>query len=247
MKFALGAIEIKDFDKKHNLNEIFKLSKEAIKENCEYIFFGESALNGFDGLKFEYNHDYNKEAFNRESDFLEIKNFCKENQIGIGFGYIEKENGLLYSSFIVFDKTGKEICNYRRISDGWYYGSTFDKNYSCGSDLGYITINNINFDIVLCGDLWTENIISMVKTSKNNYILWPLYVGYDKELWKDSGKNEYLNHIKSIKKRSFFINSYDMHLKRDGSFGNLLDIDKNGNINSEKEIGSEGILVIDLE
>ncbi len=60
-------------------------------------------------------------------------------------------------------------------------------------------------------------------------------------------ENEYLNHIKSIKKRSFFINSYDMHLKRDGSFGNLLDIDKNGNINSEKEIGSEGILVIDLE
>ena len=114
MKIGLVSYEFKNGKIEYNIK---KIEKAIISANgkADLLCFGETFLQGFDSLSWNYEIDKNI-AITKESVTMEkLKKLSEKHKIDLGIGYIEREKEKIYSSFIVIEK-GKTIHNYRRIT-----------------------------------------------------------------------------------------------------------------------------------
>lgn len=88
VKIGLVSCLMKDKDTKHQLKQIEHYV--STNHNCDLICFGESFLQGFEGLTWEYDEDIKRAL-------------AKNYKCGISFGFIEKEEDIIYSSNMVID------------------------------------------------------------------------------------------------------------------------------------------------
>ena len=106
MKIALAAVGFITNDIEYNLGKIKDIVKKYYKE-VDLLVFGESFLQGFDCLTWEYLKD-TEIALNIESSYIKkIKDLAKKYQAAISFGYIEKEKEKRYSNQLTIDKYGQ--------------------------------------------------------------------------------------------------------------------------------------------
>ena len=97
MKIALGAVGFITNDIEYNLSKIKETVKKYSSE-VDLILFGESFLQGFDCLTWDYSRDIDI-AVRQDSEIInEIRSLCENNKIAVSFGYIEKYEDKLYSS-----------------------------------------------------------------------------------------------------------------------------------------------------
>jgi len=210
MIIGLANYEFINHDLKHNYYKII----EGLKtEEVDYLFFGEAYLHGFDGLSWNVEKDLNFAITQSDPLFVDIKRMCKLLSKGIGFGYYEKENEYIYCSYIVIDKHGEVVCNYRRQSSGWKYPNSA-VNYVNGTQGAHFSLEGKTFDLLLCGDGWDDNILESYK-GKSDYLLWPLYVNFD----IFSELNDYKKRVRTFYDDIFIIGSLSKKPKSsDGSF-----------------------------
>ncbi len=100
---------------------------------AELLCFGETFLQGFDALNWDYPHD---REIGVSQDSRTIRTLCSLTvQYGIDplLGYVEKEAEKFYSSCMMIEE-GKVLFNYRRISKGWKEFSRTDRHYCEGID-----------------------------------------------------------------------------------------------------------------
>lgn len=239
---AAASIFTTNFEVKRNINEIFKKAKIAKINKAKYIFFGEAVLNGFDGLTWCYKEDILKNAISvKDENIRVIKEFCKNNQIGIGLGFYEKIDQKIYSTYIIIDDNGDTILKYQRISPGWKEKIANNNLYLNGNYYKIIDLGNSKCLISICGDLWTDEYIENIKEMKFDTIIWPLYISYSKEDWNTYEKSEYARKIAEIGKRTVLINSED-----DEAIGSLVDFSCEGEIIHEAKLPSEKMIYLSL-
>ncbi|MDN5280023.1 MAG: hypothetical protein PWR01_3988 [Clostridiales bacterium] len=244
-KIAIAAIKLMDFEIEHNLLQFHEAMHMAKRSQCDFLMLGEAALNGFSGLTWNYQIDAGKHAISLDSHIIErIKKFCKEIEIGLGFGFYEKAHPFIYSSYLILDKSAKILENYRRISTGWKESVASDEFYKEGDKLSSIKLGSSKCTIALCGDLWTEDFVKNVAIHESDTILWPLYIDYTKNEWENFAKDEYLNQVKSIGKRTILINSRGS--SENSAKGGLIDISASGEVIDEVEMDSSSLLVLEL-
>ena len=80
------------------------------------ICFGESFVQGFDGLTWKYDQDIERALTKDDSIIDRIRKIAETSKCGISFGFIERDKGTLYSSNMVIDSYGEIIDIFRRIS-----------------------------------------------------------------------------------------------------------------------------------
>ena len=242
IKVAAASIISKNFEVKRNIDEILKKAKLAKSNNAKYIFFGEAAINGFDGLTWTYEEDITKHAINENDEEIRtIRDYCKDNKIGIGVGFYEKADQKLYCTYIIINENGNIISKYRRISPGWkekYADSTF---YIDGTEYEFFNLGNSKCLMSVCGDLWTPEYIEELKDFNFDTIIWPLYISYSKEDWDSHVKSDYARKIAEIGKRAILINS-----EGDDAIGSLVEFSSEGEIINEAELPSEKIIYFSL-
>lgn len=189
MKYILMASGFKTNDINYNKNKILE-AIYMIAQKDDFLLFGESFLQGFDALSWNYETDQHIAIEQSNVVIQEIQEVCSKKQVNVSFGYFEKENESIYSSQITIGQDGNILDNYRRISKGWKIKEA-DSHYVEGDKFHTFKFNNENIAVGLCGDLWDEENIEQMKKLKPSLVLWPVYTDFDVQEWNTSIIYEY--------------------------------------------------------
>jgi N-carbamoylputrescine amidase len=181
MIVALASVNLMNNNVAFNLSQIDTYACEAAAHGIDVICFGESFLQGFDSLSWQYEKDKNIAVSQNSPEVAVIRQMTLDYRIDIMFGYIEHANESLYSSYALIAE-GQIVQNYRRISRGWKKYSNTDYHYQEGTDTQSFQYREMECKIALCGDLWEFN----ERFSGCEILFWPVYVDYTSEEWNQN-------------------------------------------------------------
>ncbi len=241
MKIGLIPAKCVNGDIKHNANQIIKFIEIASKNNIECIFFGESFLQGFNSLNWDFTHDIRNALEKEDKIIINILNTAKQFNIGVGFGYFELDDDAIYSSYLVASNDGAQTVNYRRLSKGWKEFLITDQHYREGKQMEHFFIKGRKFTIALCGDLWDEETINLFTNNEihKSIIIWPVHVDFSLEEWNKELRNYHEQALK-FSGQVLMINNIMPPSTHGGAFEFQKDY-----IDSV-EFGKEDILVIEI-
>lgn len=206
MKIILCAAENKDRDVAFNTAQIKSFIEKTKEEAPDLLLFGEAFLQGFDSLSFNYHEDI-KTAVSVESDAVfEIRKYAEKAQTAIGFGFIESDNGALFSSYLIVGKNGETICKYQRVSPGWRIAKT-SSEYCEGDTFRTCAIAEKTLAVIICGDLWEDSLLARITALKADAFLWPVFCAYKKREWEQSIRAEYAARAAGVNAPVLFVNS----------------------------------------
>ena len=243
MKIALAALGFIDNDIDYNKKVIINALEKF--SNVDIIVFGESFLQGFDSLKFNYNEDIKIAVSINSNTIDEIKDACKLYNIAVSFGFFENFENNIYSSQITIDSKGNIINMYRRVSIGWKEKYATEE-YKEGKSFNVFNFMNKRITIGLCGDLWYDENIDSINELNPDIVLWPVYTDYNYDEWNKKIKYEYLEQANRINAKVLLVNSYcknknDIDIARGGAL-----YISNKNIVDEVLSGKEDILIVEV-
>ena len=239
MKIGLVSELFRDGDIEYNVNQIKRRLIECSKKKFDLICFGESFLHGFEGLSWEYHKDLSRACAQNDEIILSLREFATSYGIGLSFGYIEKDDGTIYSSNLVISDNGEILSNYRRISPGWKEPIADHRYYKEGNGFSLFNYKGKKFTTAICGDLWNDKHIDSIKQLKADCVLWPLYVDYSVDKWENGEREEYALQVKKIQVPVLMTNSYveDENRAKGGCC-----VFRDGHVLKELPMGSLGIL-----
>lgn len=237
MKIGLVSYEFNNGEIEYNIK---KIEKAIISANgkADLLCFGETFLQGFDSLPWNYEIDKNI-AITKDSFIMDkLKNLSEKYNIDLGIGYIEREREQIFSSFVVIEK-GKIIHNYRRITKNWKEYLITDEHYCEGKISASFIYKNREFKIALCGDLW----ICPEKFKTNGILLWPVYCNFSKDEWENTEQYDYAKQSKLASDNVLLVNSItkDEPISVGGAY-----YFKNGKIEKSLELNKEDILFVEI-
>ena len=90
MMIALAAVGFKNGDTAYNKEKIISVIREH-RYQSDLILFGETFLQGFDSLSWNYDSDKSIAVTRNDPVIDEIREAAKECSVEVSFGYIEKE------------------------------------------------------------------------------------------------------------------------------------------------------------
>lgn len=243
MKIALAAVGFITNDTAYNLEKI-KTLIEKYASKVDLILFGESFLQGFECLSWDYAKDINI-AVHQDSELInDIRAMCEINRVSVSFGYIEKDEDNLYSSQLTIDKNGETVDNFRRVSIGWKEPIA-DFHYVEGKGFGQFTYLDKTVSVALCGDLWYEDNCIQMKNLDSDIVLWPVYTDFDSQEWNESMKHEYAEQAEKCGNNILYVNSYCLDQNSQGIARAGAALFSQGKIESEIPAGIEGVLVVE--
>jgi N-carbamoylputrescine amidase len=242
MVIGLASAKFVNNDINSNLKNCIEFINKAKKYNADIIIFGETYLQGFESLAWNPEKDL-KVGIERNSEIMNIlRRRCKEQNIAMGIGYIERDGGKLYSSYLVLDKSGEDLINYRRISRGWRIKNADAEVYREGTEYFVFDFTGHKMTAGLCGDFWTDEAIEKLPKDVD-MVLWPVFVDYNRLDWETSVFGEYTEQAKKICKNMFYVNSIcheEKSLAHGGAFAVI-----NNELNASLDLGKEDILVVE--
>ena len=178
MKIGLVSYEFINNDILFNMSQIEKAMK-CSQGKADFLCFGESFLQGFDSLNWNYEHD-RQVAISSDSPIIQkLCSMTMQYGVDLLFGYMEKCDNSIYSS-CAFLERGKIIHNYRRISKGWKEYKISDGHYKEGNHTVEFLYQGQKLMVALCGDIW--DFPEKFKTS--GILIWPVYVNFTLEEWQ---------------------------------------------------------------
>ena len=242
MKHALVVPTLCD-NIQRNIESIISFIDSAANKEAKFIIFPEACLTGFitDDVP---EHDY-KYAVPIDSPYITyIKAYACKKSVYISLGFLESVDKCIYDSVVCINPLGSIIGHYRRISAGWH-GRKADSNvYKEGEGISTFTIGKCSYCYLLCGDLFEDNLIALVKKRNPEVVIVPIARSsenrvFTQELWNLEERPYYLEQVKKLKTRVFMTNYIDV---RDNFYGGAFVINSDGIIEKQKSIYEEGIL-----
>ena len=245
MKIALACAATADRDIERNLSAMLDMIK-AVSGQADMIVFGESALQGFDCLCWDYAVDREMAVSQESAPIARLRSAAREHGLAVSFGYIECVEGVLYSSQMVIDPSGATLHNFHRVSFGWKEPQA-DERYREGERFECFSYGGKCFAIGLCGDLWTEGRPEEMKALSADLVLWPVYCDYDADEWNTSVKHEYAEQASLCGENVLFVNPFCVtgtagEPRAAGGAAHF----QNRKIISERPAGEAGYLIVEL-
>lgn len=235
MKIGLASYEFRNNDAAFNIAQMERAMKAA-QNKVELLCFGETFLQGFDALSWNYETDKGI-AISTDSEVMRrLCGMTTEYQVDLLFGYIEKSGDSLYSSCAVIEN-GELTYNYRRISKGWKEYSITDRHYQEGTETGGFSYRGQPMKIALCGDLW--DFPGQFKT--DGLMIWPVYVNFGLEAWPQY-EAEYAAQAALAARRTLMVNSISQDPVSHGGAFYFVD----GKIEKKLDYDTEDILIAEV-
>lgn len=204
MKIGLSVQEFFTNSIEKNLNKLRCAAEEACQLKIDLLCFGEAVLQGFFALNGNYEKDRGIALTLNSQPIRQIREIAKLNKTGLAVGYLENDRENLYSSYLVVDKHGEILCNYRRISPGWKEPA-FGEQYKEGDTFGKFSYLNKDFSVALCGDLWFDD--SRLSEVKNKIVLWPVFIDSSYADWENKAVEEYAEQAGKAGEHVLLVNS----------------------------------------
>ena len=177
MKIGLVSYECRNGDIAFNLSQIER-AIGAAQGYVNLLCFGESFLQGFDALSWDYEADREIAVSAHSEVIARLRALTRRYGTDLLFGYMERDGDAIYSSCAVM-VNGELVHNYRRISKGWKEYTRTDGHYREGSETGGLLYRGQPVTIALCGDLWDFP----ERFSTDGLLIWPVYVNFGLDEW----------------------------------------------------------------
>ncbi len=235
MKIGLAAYEFRNGDLAFNRSQIERAMKAA-RGKADLLCFGETFLQGFDALSWNYETDKDIAIERNSSIMKELSAMTLRYGIDLLLGYLERDNDAIYSSCAVIEK-GRLIYNYRRITENWKEYWLTDCHYQEGNETDGFFYRGSHISIALCGDLW----ICPERFRSGDLLIWPVYVNFSIEEWKEQ-ELEYAKQAALACEKTLMVNSITQTPPCHGNAFFFQD----GQIISKLAYNTEGILFVEL-
>lgn len=235
MRIGLASYEFRNNDAAFNTAQMERAMKAA-QGKADLLCFGETFLQGFDALSWEYENDKDI-AVTADSDVMRrLSDMTLTYGVDLLFGYIERDGDSLYSSCAVIE-SGKLTHNYRRISKGWKEYSITDGHYREGTDTDGFSYRSQPVKVALCGDLWDFP----ERFQTDGLLIWPVYVNFELEDWPRY-EVEYAAQAALAARRTLMVNPISSGPVSHGGAFCFVD----GKIEKKLAYDTEGILAIEV-
>ena len=239
MKIALASQPTLDDSIALNVNRIEK-ALASLRKKVDLVAFGESYLQGFNSLKWNFERDRTVAVSVDSQPIKMLRYTAKKYSVAVSFGYYELCDEAIYSSYMFIGKNGEIVNNFRRVSKGWKEYDITDEHYKEGDGFKTFTYMGKRIALAVCGDLWYEESIEQINKEKFDFLLYPVYVTYNTEMWRTKLVNEYAEQAKKIPRPVFLVNSIcDADNTRGGCYAFL-----NGKTVCEVPMGQDGYLLV---
>ncbi len=235
MKLGLAAYRFRNKDIAFNLAQIEKAMKEN-RDRADLLCFGETFLQGFDSLDWEYEKDKNMAITQDSSVMQKLCRLTVQYETDLLLGYVERDGESLYSSCVVMEQ-GKIIHNYRRISKNWKEYNKTDYHYCEGTTTDEFWYHGKKIMIALCGDLW----LHPERFKTEDLLIWPVYVNFDLEEW-NTCEQEYADQALLACRKTVMINSIT---EEPVSHGNAFYF-YNGKVEQKLGYDKESVLIVEV-
>lgn len=245
MKIALASAPVKNRNIESNLQAMID-AMEDCSGNADLILFGESVLQGFDSLCWDYEIDRLMAVALTDAPIQRMCKAAREYNIVVSFGFIERGDDVLYSSQIFIGSDGEIVNVFRRVSVGWKYYWLTDDHYREGSCFEAFTYGGKRVAIGLCGDLWTDGRPEEMKALNADIVLWPVWCDYKADEWNSSVKHEYAEQAALCGDCVLFVNPFCADPDVTDAAAGGAAYFKNGSIVMEAPSGKSGILTVKI-
>ncbi|WP_179393773.1 carbon-nitrogen hydrolase family protein [Lacticaseibacillus absianus] len=194
-----------------SLNGALSLNRQTLHRfvranaGCDFVCFGEAFLQGFDGLTWAPLTDLSRGLALDGPELQALAAYARAQATGIATGYIERDGDTLYSSYLVLDRTGRRLANYRRITPGWREGHVDRTVYREGTQPVAFDYAGHRIGIGLCGDFWDAPATFAALSA--DVTLWPLYISYTPAEWAAGGAAEYAAQAAKVSAHVLMINA----------------------------------------
>ncbi len=243
MKIVLCSAESRAGDIEYNFSQIKFFLDKTKNEKPDMILFGESFLQGFDALCFDYKKDIHRALGINSVPIAEIKKYAALQKTAIGFGFYENDCGGIYSSYLIAGKNGETLCLYKRISQGWRITDTC-ADYREGKHFIEFEFEGKKLSLFICGDLWEDNLLHKIIDLNADAFLWPVFCGYSVAEWEND-KTDYAARTAILDKPVLFVNSLteDLHNKKTGGGAFVWHL---GKLIKELPMGKTGYIIYEI-
>lgn len=117
MRILLASAPVINREIKFNLQTLLEYMK-AYRGKVELIVFGESILQGFECLCWDYEKDRSVGIALEDAPVRRIRAAAKEYRLAISFGMIERRGDHLYSAQLTIGADGELVNLFHRVSVG---------------------------------------------------------------------------------------------------------------------------------
>lgn len=245
MRIALASAPVINRDIEYNL-QVMSDAMEDVGGKADIILFGESALQGFDSLCWDYETDKHMAVCLADAPIRRIRETAKNYKIAVSFGFVERSGDVLYSSQIFIGASGEIVDVFHRVSIGWKEYSKTDNHYREGQRFEKFYYGGKSFAIGLCGDLWTDGRPEEMKALNADTILWPIWCDYMADEWNNRIKYEYAEQAALCGERVLLVNPFCADPEVTDTAAGGAAYFKNGNIIAEMPSGNSGILIVEV-
>ena len=245
MKIALASSRVITKNIQYNTASVLRTMEEC-RWQADLVLFGESMLQGFECMTWQYETDRGMALSLGDPPILEICRAARQNRLAVSFGFIEKEGESLFSTQLVVSAEGEVICRFHRVSVGWKAYWLTDSHYREGEKFETFSYGGRTFSIALCGDLWTEGRPEEMQRLKPDLVLWPVWCDYAAEEWNRKAKFEYARQAALCGSTVLYANPFcvDLTGTADRASGGAACFEK-GKITAESPAGKSGILLVE--
>ncbi len=224
--------------------------EKAKSQNCDLIMFPEAVLGGLDTLG-DYQSDLEISYQEDSPELRRIRDFTKRESIGIGFGFLENADGFIYDAYLIYDHTGELCLHYRRISDTWMPSEVSRDHYACGEELLISDTAYGRLGVLLCGDLFDEELVQQLCSQKPNLCLHPMARAFPltddiQQSWDEQEFPFYLEEYCKLKTDVLVCNMLDFTPDVGAIYCGGAWFIRNGQVHSSLPLMQQGLLIVDI-
>lgn len=243
MKIVLACAPVKTGDISYNLQQI-TATMAAYSGKADVLVFGESVLQGFDCLCWDYARDQQVAVALTDPPIRQLQKAARENHIAVAFGFVQRQGECLYSSHLFLGADGEIVDLFHRVSLGWKEYDKTDDHYREGEGFHRFTYSGKTFATGLCGDLWTEGRPEEMRRLDADVVLWPVWCDYSPQEWNGETKQEYAAQAALCGHDVLLVNPFCIDAADCAQGGSVWF--QNGTIAQELPAGKEGYLTVEL-
>jgi len=245
MKIALASAPVKNRNIEFNMQAMIDAMNKASGQ-AEVILFGESVLQGFDCLCWDYETDKHMAVALTDAHIQRMCEAAKLSGIAVSFGLIERIDDILHSSQIFIGSDGEIVTVFHRVSIGWKEFSKTDNHYQEGKHFEKFCYCGKSFAIGLCGDLWTDGRPEEMKALNADVVLWPVWCDYNADDWNNSIKHEYAEQAALCGDCVLLVNPYCADAEEADAAAGGVAYFKKGCIAADMPAGNSGAIIVEI-
>lgn len=245
MRIALASAPVKNKNMEFNLQTMIAAMEKASGQ-ADVILFGESVLQGFDSLCWDFATDKNIAVALTDPPIQWMSEAAKRNRIAVSFGFIERVEDSLYSSQVFIGANGEIVNVFHRVSVGWKEYDKTDDHYREGAHFEKFSYGEKTFSIGLCGDLWTDSRPEEMKALNADVNLWPVWCDYTADEWNRNIKYEYAQQAALCGDCVLLVNPFCADPEITDVAAGGAAYFKNGSIEAEMSSGSSGVVIVEI-